>query len=79
MAKTELFQRIENYRRRSGRNPKNGFRGKMPKEFDDVQLIIIALRLASRVSARTDLRPRYAELAKELEEAVKGAGACHEK
>ncbi len=59
-AKTELFQRIEAWRKNNGRDPKTGRR---INSIDPKHLVVIALRAQAERTHRNDLRPIYLELA----------------
>ena len=73
MAKTEIFQRIEDWRVANGRDPKTGSKGrtcgKQRPTFTDAGLLILALRMASEYG-REDLRPEYKRLEQECLEAL---------
>ena len=66
MAITELLKRLEKWRRENGRDPITGSKRIKRSRYDDISLMIIALKSASNYG-RTDLRPHYERLCGELE------------
>lgn len=79
-AKTELFRRIEQWRRERGRNPANGSKVtgrpkglRSSKDVSAVSLVILALQLAVDHTNRDDLRPLYQELLDEIRDRERAA------
>ena len=77
MAVTEMFKRIEEYRRQTGRDPLTGYKKHVcAKQSDDAWLIVVALRMAARHTTRNDLRPEYLRLAAEIQTLRTEAESC---
>jgi len=73
MAVTELFQRLEEWRKANGRNPQHGSKLRQTEhsEVDDERLIVLALRMAA-IRGRPDLRHHYKRIADELQSMMRG-------
>ena len=63
-----MFDRIEQFRQKTGRDLQTGRRvNRKAAKADPQRLIVIALRMAATSTTRDDLRPQYIELADFME------------
>jgi hypothetical protein len=70
MARTDKFKRVEEFRRRTGRDPRTGRmqhkRSRKDRVVGGPGLVAAGLRVASVASSREDLKPAYQLLAEQF-------------